>query len=289
MKKVGVPGDVALVGALDVLRDPRCIDAAAQLVAEAVGVEPELLRVADEFRSVRARLGGRRGGRASPRTSPAHAAASDASAASCARGWTSESGRSRKTKRSSSPNSASSSRNAGSARPQYGHSKSPYSTRVTGAFAGPRTWSTSGSRASEVDDLLRPPEREATRSLLRQPLEAMKYVEPTRVAPIAAARIPSFASVSCSPLKASVATSSETVKPIPATAAPPNKFGQPTGSLRPEPSRVASQEAVRMPTGLPDDVPEDDSERDRRRGGRLRMSALMCVPAFASAKRGTIT
>ena len=40
-----------------------------------------------------------------------------------------------------SPCPASSSRTTGSACPQYGHSKSPYSTTVTGARSGPRTWS----------------------------------------------------------------------------------------------------------------------------------------------------
>ena len=41
-------GNVALVGALDVLGDPRGIDAAAELVPEAVDVEVELLGIADE-------------------------------------------------------------------------------------------------------------------------------------------------------------------------------------------------------------------------------------------------
>ncbi len=50
---------------------------------------------------------------------------------------------------------ASSSRTTGSAWPQYGHSKSPYSTTVTGASSGPRMWSRSGSTVDrEVDERL---------------------------------------------------------------------------------------------------------------------------------------
>src|SRR5207249_9676155 len=57
-----------------------------------------------------------------------------------------------------SPKSPRSSRTTGSARPQNGHSKSPYSTSVTGASTAPREWSrgpTGGvSSAGEVAPLL---------------------------------------------------------------------------------------------------------------------------------------
>ncbi len=73
-----------------------------------------------------------------------------------------------------------------------------------------------------------------------------------------------------------MATSSETVKPIPATAAPPNRFGQPTGSRRPPNRlRVASQDAVRMPTGLPTTYPTTIPSVIGEVAAELRMSALM--------------
>src|SRR5438094_759727 len=71
-------------------------------------------------------------------------------------------------------------------------------------------------------------------------------------APSAALRIPTFASSSCLPSNASVATRSETVKPIPAIVPPPATAAQPTGGCsRPRLSRVASHVHPRMPTGLP--------------------------------------
>ena len=71
-------------------------------------------------------------------------------------------------------------------------------------------------------------------------------------APRAALRMPSFASSSCSPSKASVATRSETVKPMPAIVPPPATATQPTGGCsRLRLSRVTSHEQPRIPTGLP--------------------------------------
>ena len=61
---------------------------------------------------------------------------------------------------------------------------------------------------------------------------------------------PSVACSSAGPSKASVATSSETVKPMPADVAATTSTGQVTVS-RARPMRVASHVAPRMPTGLP--------------------------------------
>ena len=69
---------------------------------------------------------------------------------------------------------------------------------------------------------------------------------------MAALRMPSFASSSCSPSNASVATSNAIVKPIPAIVPPPATATQPTGGRSRRPlSRVRSHELPRMPTGLP--------------------------------------
>ena len=69
---------------------------------------------------------------------------------------------------------------------------------------------------------------------------------------IAVASTPIFASSSSGPSKASVATSSETVKPMPADAAPPASAGHVIVSRAPPSAgRVASQAAPMMPSGLP--------------------------------------
>jgi hypothetical protein len=68
----------------------------------------------------------------------------------------------------------------------------------------------------------------------------------------AAPRIPTFASSSSVPSNASVATSSETVKPIPAIVPPPATAAQPTGGrARPPLTLVYSHDVPRMPSGLP--------------------------------------
>ena len=64
--------------------------------------------------------------------------------------------------------------------------------------------------------------------------------------------MPSFASSRSAPSKATVATSSETVKPIPAIVPPPATAAQPTGGRRrPRLSRVTSHDTPTMPIGLP--------------------------------------
>src|ERR687897_162645 len=73
----------------------------------------------------------------------------------------------------------------------------------------------------------------------------------------AALSMPTFASSSCAPSNARVATSSETVKPIPAIVPPPATAAQPTGGRSRSPlSRVTSHDAPRMPSGLPATYPK---------------------------------
>ncbi len=68
----------------------------------------------------------------------------------------------------------------------------------------------------------------------------------------AAERIPTFASWSCVPPKASEAISSDTVKPTPPIAPAPATAAQPTGGRsRPRLIRVMSHAAPVVPTGLP--------------------------------------
>ncbi len=72
--------------------------------------------------------------------------------------------------------------------------------------------------------------------------------------------MPSFASSSCAPSKASVAISSETVKPIPAIVPPPATAAQPTGGRsRPRLSRVTSHDDAEDAERLADDVAERGS------------------------------
>src|ERR1700722_1585093 len=73
--------------------------------------------------------------------SPYAPANSALSAAGSAFGCTWVNGKCRKTNRSLRPKCLNTSFTIGCAAPQPGHSKSPYSTRVTGAFAGPWIWS----------------------------------------------------------------------------------------------------------------------------------------------------
>src|SRR5438552_5744645 len=74
---------------------------------------------------------------------PCAAAASAASAACCALGCSLVSGKLRNTNRRLLPSRRCSSLTIGQALRQDAHSKSPYSTSVTGAVAGPVTWSRS--------------------------------------------------------------------------------------------------------------------------------------------------
>ena len=68
----------------------------------------------------------------------------------------------------------------------------------------------------------------------------------------AVASTPTLAWSSVAPWKARPATSSETVKPMPAAAAAPASPGQVTVSFTPpNMGRVASHDAPTMPNGLP--------------------------------------
>jgi hypothetical protein len=68
----------------------------------------------------------------------------------------------------------------------------------------------------------------------------------------AALRMPSLACSSCSPLKARVAISSDTVNPIPAMVPAPATAAQPTGGRSfPLLSTETSHEPPTIPIGLP--------------------------------------
>ena len=148
---------------------------------------------------------------------------------------------------------ASSSRTTGSAWPQYGHSKSPYSTRVTGAFIGPRMWSRSGSTGTARSVTCSAvPRRARIFSRLGSRMVALNTSQVTADEHSAADRMPSLASASRVPWKASAAMSSDTVKPIPAMVPAPSTAAQPTGGwIRPRVSLLTSQAAPVVPTGLP--------------------------------------
>ncbi len=75
--------------------------------------------------------------------------------------------------------------------------------------------------------------------------------------------MPSFASSSCGPSNASVATSSDTVNPMPAIVPPPATAAQPTGGRRRPPlRRESSHERAEDAERLADDVSDEDAERD---------------------------
>ena len=68
----------------------------------------------------------------------------------------------------------------------------------------------------------------------------------------AADRMPSLASASRVPWKASDAMSRDTVKPIPAMVPAPSTAAQPTGGrIRPRVTLLTSQAVPAVPTGLP--------------------------------------
>jgi protein-disulfide isomerase len=74
--------------------------------------------------------------------------------------------------------------------------------------------------------------------------------QPSADAPTRAPRMPTFASSSCSPVKARPAMNSATAKPSPPIAAAPTSGGQGTGR-RTERSRVATHDPATMPPSLP--------------------------------------
>ena len=81
---------------------------------------------------------------------------------------------------------------------------------------------------------------------------ARKAIAPTAVARIAAASTPSLASSSCRPLNAMLATSSETVNPIPVTVLPARRTGQVTaGWAARNTGRLPTHTPIWSPIGLP--------------------------------------
>src|SRR3954451_1067692 len=172
--------------------------------------------------------------------------------------------------------SVSSSRTWGSARPQYGHSKSPYSTTVTGASSGPRMWSDSGST---VNSRSRSGFAPTSRAAIRRRCERSPMVRNTShvraAAPTGAARMPALASSSGAPSKASVATNRETVKPTPALAPAPATAPQPAvGRSRPCDSRVTSSARADDAERLAGHIADENAERDRRARGPLQEGAV---------------
>ena len=111
---------------------------------------------------------------------------------------------------------------------------------------------------------------------------------PAAVATTTDASTPSLASSSCLPRNAMLDTSSEIVKPIPATVVPSHRTGQLImgGILV---TREASDIAVIMPTGLPTTYPIAIPSVIGDVTAFARTSSLTCTPAFASAKSGTMT
>ena len=106
--------------------------------------------------------------------------------------------------------------------------------------------------AVEVDERLRRAEQRADPCRRGSSAVARNRSQVMIAAPTAALRTPNFASSRWRPSNASVATSSATVKPIPAIVPPPATAAQPTGGcMRPRLSRVTSQEPPTIPTGLP--------------------------------------
>ena len=81
---------------------------------------------------------------------------------------------------------------------------------------------------------------------------ALSTAQVSADAPNPAVSTPSLASWRSTPWKASVAISSETVKPMPAIVPPPRTEAQPTGGLiRPRVMRVTTNVTPATPIGLP--------------------------------------
>jgi len=93
----------------------------------------------------------------------------------------------------------------GSARPQYGHSKSPYSTTVTHASSGPWMWSDSGSTTnSRSRAALRRPSKASIRRRCDSSPMVRNSSPVTAAAPTGAARMPALASSNCAPSRPEV-------------------------------------------------------------------------------------
>ena len=106
----------------------------------------------------------------------------------------------------------------------------------------------------------------------------------------AAVSAPSFASASCTPVKARSAISRATVKPTPASVPLPSTAAQPTGGRnRPPLSRVTTAEVATIATGLPRTYPASTPSVIGAVNAARRNDPRSSMPAFASANSGTIT
>ena len=86
-----------------------------------------------------------------------------------------------------------------------------------------------------------------------------------------------------------MATSSDTVNPMPAIVPPPATASQPTGGRRrPRLSRVTSQDTPTMPTGLPTRYPSAMPSVTGEVYAAARKPGLITMPALHSANSGTI-
>ena len=127
----------------------------------------------------------------------------------------------------------------------------------------PRTWSRSGSTSSARSSELVGGAAQLARA--RRGRDQRDHAErrptPTSGARIAPARTPSFASSSSLAARRRCSTiSSETVKPMPATAPPPASDRPADRQPRPPSTRrVASHDAPRMPERLADHVADHDA------------------------------
>ena len=115
-----------------------------------------------------------------------------------------------------------------------------------------------------------------------------KTTKLSSVARVAAPSTPSFASSSRCPSNARLEIRSATVKPMPATVPPPTIVGQLNDRWRP-PTRDASHVAATIPSGFPTTYPKTIPSVMGDATASPSRSASISMPAFASAKRGTIT
>ena len=161
----------------------------------------------------------------------------------------------------------------GSAWPQNGHSRSPYSTSVTGASAGPRMWSRSGStgtaRSISSSGRTRAARGSAARVGSRAVARKRSQVERRGDEPRAEDAELRLGERRRRGTRGS-AIRSETVNPIPAMKPPPATAAQPTGGRS-----AAAAQLRHEPRGAgdPDRLPE------RRSRGGSRASPARCRPA----------
>ena len=145
-------------------------------------------------------------------------------------------------------------------------------------------------RCGKVDDTLDGAENGPRPQPLGSRSAARKRTQLNTDAPNAAVSTPSLACSSWTPRKASVATSNDTVKPIPA-AVPANPTApQPTGGRnRPRLNTDSSHEPPRIPIGLPTTYPIAIPSVIGEVYAVARKLPLITIPVFDNANSGTIT